>query len=157
MFTKNPPFDDVDSIKPEADGMRYLRGKKAKVYEKYIESHNTKPFVDPLSYLVLEARRRLLEYVGIECKYFDNRHLFSLTDRRLLDIYFVHELTQVKESDADFIVRKSDAIWHKYLSLVYRRELNRKYKWGRMTSRSEEHTVFVCNEDYDKYVLNKNG
>lgn len=130
--------------------IRKLTGKEAKDYQDKIESMNVLLTINPLSSLLLEARVRVLEILKADIKYFDQRHRYSPSDRRLLDMAFIyaHEGKLGEDMKSDNPI---DNMRYRYLCFRYRRELNYEHKWTRITELDDKNPVFIWKDDYDLY------
>lgn len=130
--------------------IRKLTGKAAKDYQAKLDSMEVLLSINPISSLLLEARVRILEAVKAELKYFDQRHRYSPSDRRLLDLTFIsaHEGALGDDLRSDTPVNN---VRYAYLKFRYRREINYEHKWSRITEREDSNPIFIWREDLDQY------
>lgn len=143
--------DDFPPTKPEKDGIRYLRGKKALNFQNAWEATNVTLRINPIFYILLELRCIFIEYMDLEMKYFDNRHRYSPEHRRLLDLMFTYMFEQAKIDNPEMVYIFSDTFMYKYLKYKYSPENKRFYYWQRICSHADKKQVFVWHEDIDKY------
>ena len=130
--------------------IRKLTGRAAKDYQAKLDSMEVFLSINPINSLLLEARVRILEAVKAELRYFDQRHRYSPSDRRLLDLTFI----SAHEGDLGDDMRSDTPInnlRYGYLRFRYRREINYEHKWSRITEREDSNPIFVWREDLDEY------
>lgn len=142
---------EIQPAKPEKDGIRYLRGPKAKAYLLFQDSNKIKPHIGPVSFAFAEAKRKFLSFIGVSLSYFDERHLYSLKDRWILDNMYLCQIDAAKKRGEKVILLPTDIIRHKYLKHKYRSDINQKHDWIRITSRKEKDCVYVWHEDIEIY------
>lgn len=130
--------------------IRKLTGKAAKDYQAKLDSMEVLLSINPISSLLLEARVRILEAVKAELKYFDQRHRYSPSDRRLLDLTFIsaHEGALGDDLRSDTPINN---LRYAYLNFRYRREINYVHNWSRITEREDSNPIFIWREDLDEY------
>lgn len=139
------------AIQPEADGIRYLRGAEAKTHQKSIDDRNVKPHIHPINYLFAEIRLITFEFIGFELNYFNQRHRYSLADRRLLDNMYLINVDEALKQQPGEMLLPLDSLRYRYLKRKYKPELNQKQDWIRVTGRGDKECVFVWYEDIDEY------
>lgn len=128
--------------------IRKLRGKAALEHEAWLESQNVLPWVNPISWIVVELRRRLYYLNHDAQSYFIDRHCYAPTERRLLDLFFVSNYDLHPEARVDFITRCRLI----YLRHKYKKEAKISRDWVRVTTRtSNKKPVYVWHEDLEHY------
>lgn len=144
--------------KPEKDGIRYLRGKRAKDYQIAWDSTNTYLIIGDFRKFFLEKRLYLANLAGLPKNYFYERHRYDPASRRIIDLFMVDFNEHKQELDSSNKIRFINKLRFKYLKFKYRREDKRIEHWMQITSCKKKRVVFVWHEDIDKYkaIYNKN-
>ncbi len=130
--------------------IRKLTGKKAQEYHDKLESQNVLIKINVFSLLLAELRARFMEYMKFDLKYFHQRHRYSPEHRRVLDLFVI----SAHDKEMDVRLNQTGMIMDlriKYLKYLYRKELNQKHKWIRVTASSETDQIYVWHEDVEEY------
>ena len=84
--------------------------------------------INCICFFVSEIRLRFLEFMGIDPKYFDIRHLYSPTERRIMDLKYIELFEKFKINELDGNVPFFNTFRYKYLKFRYRAEFNQYNK-----------------------------
>lgn len=136
--------------KPERDGIRYLRGKRAKEYEIAWENTNTYLEISNFNKFFLNIRLFFMEFAGLHVYYFHERHKYNAYERRLMDLFAVacYERDEEKDPPVEYSAMHKFRI--KYIKFKYRKEKRRKEYWIRIWGKTKR-LVYVWHEDFEKY------
>lgn len=130
--------------------IRKLTGKAAKDYQKKLDSMNVYLKMSPMSEFIWELHARILEKLGIELNYFDQRQRYTLKSRRILDLTYIG-MMQLNLERGSVSYSFFNMLRYRYFRFRYRRELNYQPEYIRATESGDKNPIFVLNDDYDKY------
>jgi len=150
MKIKQINIEDFQPTRPEKDGIRYLRGKRALAYEKAWNSTNTLLEIGNFRKFFLDIRLYIVRLIGLPKDYFHERHRYDSESRRLLDNFALtnYELKMKHTPDAYYSPLRK--ILYKYIKFRYRKEGERFNYWMRITSHAKR-GVYIWHEDIEKY------
>lgn len=129
--------------------IRTLTGAKAIEQQKLVEAGYVRARIPLVLYPLLEARAVLVKILTGRNRYFSVRHRYGAEDRRLLDMFFIGEYEGKLKRDG-FRPRPIDTYRYKRLKHLYRKELEGKPEWIRVSPRGTK-PKFVWHEDIDEY------
>lgn len=143
-------IDNFLPSKPERDGIRYLRGRRAKEFEIAWENTDTYLIIGRFRQFLLEIRLFIINLTGLPKDYFSERHRYDLRSRRALDRFALtnYELRIKHKPDAYY--SRWRRLFFKYLKFRYRKEEKRFEYWIRTTSHRKR-PVYFWYEDTEKY------
>jgi len=144
-------INDFPPTKPEKDGIRYLRGKRADAFSKAWDETNVALVNGPISYFLLDIWRKFTEKAGFNLNYFDNRHCYNPMEKRLLDIMYIQRYNYFKNKRPDVKQSFIYVITCKYIKFRYRAEEKRIYYWSQIWVKGSKHNIYVWHEDIEKY------
>lgn len=136
--------------KPEKDGIRYLRGKRAIEYSDAWEATNTLLENGNFSKAMLDIRLFFVKLTGLPKDYFTERHKYEPVSKRALDLFALTNFELRTKHMPDAYYSRWRRIFYKYLKFRYRKEEKRFEYWIRITSHRKR-GVYVWHEDIDKY------
>lgn len=136
--------------KPEKDGIRYLRGKRAKEYEIAREKANIYLEISKFNKFFLNIRLFLMRLTGLHMYYFHNRHRYNASDRRLMDLFAISCFEQDCKKDPPVKYKTMHKLRIKYIMFKYRKERKRKEYWIRVWGKTNR-LVYAWHEDFEKY------
>lgn len=136
--------------KPEKDGIRYLRGKRAKAYSDAWNATNTVLEIGNFSKFFLEIRLFIIKLTGLPKDYFSERHQYDPESRRVLDLFTLTNYKLRMKHKPDTYYSRWRKLFYRYLKFRYRKEDKRFVYWIRITSHAKR-SVYVWHEDMEKY------
>ena len=131
--------------------IRKLTGKAAKDYQKKLDSMNVYLVMNPISEFIWELHAYILERLGVELRYFDQRQIYTSNSRRLMDLTYIY-MMQMNLERGTASYSFFNMLRYRYFRYRYRRELNYKPEYICVTEVDDKNPIFVLREDYDKYV-----
>lgn len=75
---------------------------------------------DSIYYIFSEIKLRIIEYIGLETRYFDIRHLYGRRDRQTLDKRFIKAFENIHVNCANDKTLLFNIFRYKYLKFKYR-------------------------------------
>lgn len=136
--------------KPEKDGIRYLRGKRAKEYDTAWEKTDTYVEVGGIKKFFYGIRYHFYNLTGLRMNYWIKRPWYDGRSRRALDMLSIHVYEHPDETDPPKVNTLFETIRYKQLKHKYRKDLNRKEYWKRVWGKTNR-PLFVWHEDIDLY------
>lgn len=130
--------------------IRKLTGKKAKDYQKKLDSMNVYLEMNPISEFIWKLHAYILERLGVELSYFDQRQIYTTTSRRLMDLTYIG-MMQINLERGTASYSFFNMLRYRYFRFRYRRELNYKPEYISVTKAGDKNPVFVFKEGYDRY------
>lgn len=129
--------------------IRSLTGRKAEEYSKQLEARHEHVTFGPLSYYALQLRRFIFRLFSNKPNYFIDRHAYSPSDRRLLDLLYVANYEGHLEEG------KTKYGWlarlrHTRLARAYAPEMDYENEWIRVSSYNDP-IEFVWHEDIEAW------
>lgn len=136
--------------KPEKDGIRYLRGKRAKEFEEAWETTSTYLAIGKFRQFILEIRLFIINLTGLTKDYFSERHRYDPRSRRALDRFALTNYELRMKHKSDWYYSGWRKFFFKYLKFKYRKDDKRFKYWICITIHGKR-PIYFWHEDTEKY------
>ena len=153
ILSKRKKRESVESFipgKPEKDGIRYLRGKRAREYESAWEATDTYLEIGGFKKFFYGIRYQFYRLAGLRIHYWIKRPWYDAKSRRALDMLSIHIYEHPEESNPPKINNFIDKIRYKQLKHKYRKDLKRKDYWIRGWGKTNR-VFYIWHEDMELY------
>ncbi len=153
IFKPRPKKLDIKKFmpgKPERDGIRYLRGKRAKEYDAAWEKTNTYLEVGNFRKFFYGIRLYFYKLTGLKITYFIQRPWYNLVSRRALDIFCITIFEHPERVDNDRTYSFYEKMRFIFLKFKYRKDFKRKEYWIRFWGKNRR-LMYFWHEDVEKF------
>ena len=130
--------------------IRKLTGKAAQQYYDDFHAADVVPYINPINYFFAEVRAKILEHLGVELQYFDNRHRYAMNEMAIMDQMYIL-LYEGKVPDKIIARTPINTLRYKYLAHKYKLNFTRKPEWIIVSPPDAAKMECVWHEDIAEY------